>query len=116
MTTTEILDVVRASSSWEQLKKYGVMLSDNEWRFPAPSSEPVIICVQDVVDGYNQYQGDENALKSWASFLLAASDLISFQRIEDGPNGDQVIGALWDVAFGVPGASAKLQTALGRRD
>jgi hypothetical protein len=54
----------------------------------------------DVAVGLSKYLSKGEQLREWGTFLLGAANVVSFERLEHEDDGDAVLGALWDVAFG----------------
>jgi hypothetical protein len=75
-----------------------------------PSPFVVSPTVADIVQGLLTYQHDPTTLQRWALFLIAAS-CVDFDRLEAHPDGDLVIGAIWDASFEGRVDSAVLETA-----
>ena len=97
--TQTILNVVRGVEPWQALEKMGIQRNGSHWSFPLYSNS-VLITMNDLIMGFKHYTYDKQALQEWATFMLLASDLISFDTIESDPRFDDIMGALWDISFG----------------
>lgn len=94
-----VLNVVRGIDHWTVLRKIGVSYNENTWFFDSYPN-PVSIEVNDLFMGFKNYSKDKLALQEWATFMLAASNLISFEVLENDLQGDKLLNALWDASFG----------------
>ena len=97
MNNQTILDVVRGYSSWSELQRFGVTHRDDVWSFPAYPS-PIEVCGADILEGFKQHASRPAELREWASFLLAAASLVSFDSVEKENGGELHIERLWEVA------------------
>ena len=98
MSTKSVFNVVHGLEPWTVLRKYGVCHHGNTWTF-APSLVEVSVTADDLITGFKNYANDKSALREWAMFILAASNLISFDALEEDPRGDRLLEALWQAAF-----------------
>jgi hypothetical protein len=93
MNTQAILNVVRGIESWKVLKEMGVQRNGNTWTLE-PYADPVLITANDLIMRFKKYSQINLALREWATFLLVASTLISFDALEEDPRADELPGAL----------------------
>ena len=104
MTTTKaaILDVVRGKTEWASLLDYGVNMrhfpNERRWEFDAYDGDPVVVTEPDVVEGINRRIADRRLIAEWAQFILAASDLIDVEKLNDSEGG--VLDCLWEISEG----------------
>ena len=94
-----ILNVVRGTEPWTVLKKLGVYRNRDTWHFE-PYSTPVLITADDLIAGFRSHSSNQSALREWAAFVLAASNLISFNALEEDMRGECLLDELWRAAFG----------------
>jgi hypothetical protein len=99
MSTQSILNVVRGIEPWKVLRKLGVQRNGDVWNFE-PYSDPVLITADDLIMGFRRYSQSKLALREWATFLLVASNIISFDALEDDPRADELLNAIWQASFG----------------
>jgi hypothetical protein len=59
--------------------------------------EPVRITVTDLSVGLERHVSSSPGDKEWA-FVVLAADFIDFALISDHPEGDRLIGQLWDLS------------------
>jgi hypothetical protein len=99
-----IIRVVRGIDRWTVLRPLGVMLEKREqgwkWTIPAFSGTPFEVAVEDLAAGMNAWQEDGEALREWAGYLLADTSYVSFDELQNRPNGDEIVDALWGLTFG----------------
>jgi hypothetical protein len=103
--------VIRGELPVAALEDVGIHMTFTESSATAEPS-PVVVSptVADIVQGLLIYQHDPIALQRWALFLMAAS-CVDFDRLEAHPEGDLVIGAIWDASFEGRVDGAVLETA-----
>lgn len=95
----DILAIVRGESSWEILRSSGVSQQEDHWIFPPSKIDPVEIHVSDLKAGILKHSTNKEKAIEWAKFILSASDLVSFDKIEGDPEGESVIENIWDLAY-----------------
>jgi len=89
-----VLNVVRGLKAPSTLVKYGIAKHGDTWSFPL-CDDPVVVSMQALQAGLMAVKEHRELAREWASFLLAASNVISFEQIEDEPEGEQLIELLW---------------------
>lgn len=99
---TQLLRVVRGEFRWTELQaglaeKRGSL----EWFFPPANFPPIMPTPRDVARGIKTLATHPKELSEWASFVLAASPLLSLEKLEGSPEGEFLLEALWDIAGGV---------------
>jgi hypothetical protein len=53
----------------------------------------------DIASGLLVYKESPEQLRQWAGFVLGASEIIDLQPLENWPEGDEILSALWDASF-----------------
>jgi hypothetical protein len=98
-----ILSFVRGKSSWQVLERAGIYIEhkndgyeiDNPWQLV------VTIFLRDMAQGLMVYRRSPDQLQRWAGIILAGSSFLDFsEEFETTPEGDILLNALWDAAFG----------------
>ena len=96
-----IISVVRGDAQWSSLRDLGVSRdSANAWHMPAPICDIVAPSASHIAGGILKLQSSPNDLSEWASFLLAASPLLTFDDLTKSKEGEALLDGLWDLAFG----------------
>lgn len=97
-----LIQVIRGEAGWQTLVAAGIDVRHNHdrWEFSANASNPVYPTIDDVSTGFINLWFKSEELVGWASFLLAAAPLISLDRLEASPEGQELLEALWDVSSG----------------
>lgn len=98
-----VIDVVCGSAPWYSLTAVGVEIrrSEGSWSFPTPPPTSVSATLFDVARGFRAMRKSPQARTEWASFLLAAAGLLSFEELAESPEGETVLAALWDTSAGL---------------
>jgi hypothetical protein len=106
--SSQALLIVRGEAHWSSLQAFDCQIrrENEKWVF-SPWNGPVVSPeAGDLVLGINNQKRHPEKLQEWASFLLAASSIISFEKIETSVIGESLIDALWDLAKnGIPQGS-----------
>lgn len=101
-TAVALLNVVRGNDDWPILLEYAVDIRhiayENRWEFGVYAGEPVIISESDVVEGIKKKIDNKHSITTWAQFLLAASDLIDMENLNDAEGG--LLDCLWAISDG----------------
>jgi len=100
-TTSAILGVVRGNVHWRTLRTHGIdirLSGKNTWEFGAYSGEPVLVSADDILQGIEQQIDDETRILEWARFVLAASDLVNLDRVDDSEG--ELLDCIWDISYG----------------
>lgn len=103
--TTALLNVIRGEARWPSLQEVGfdVSRTDGEWSFGPPRGDPLQPSVQDLRQALTHLSSPD--LDEWASFILAASNLVDLTVVGNDEDGAEIIERLWDIAFSKsPGA------------
>src|SRR5262245_9646877 len=98
-----VLQVVRGQRPWADLEAIGVTITrqDNSYVVENRRRVTAVARAEDIAQGLLAYQRDRAALKEWASILLAGAPILDL-ALEDHPDGDVLLGALWDASLGEP--------------
>jgi hypothetical protein len=112
-TSNQIIRVVRGQAHWSSLQHLGfsVRREPDRWIMPPVLKNLVVPKVSDVAAGILSLRFKPDELREWASFVLAASSLISLERIDETHLGKNVIEALWDLSFGKDATEELIQLA-----
>lgn len=96
----QIRRVVRGEVNWGSLRGAETTIEhlDDQWTFRTDCS-PIEVGAKDVATGLLNLQHRELELVEWASFLLAASDLVSLEALHGSARGESLLTACWDLAF-----------------
>jgi hypothetical protein len=98
-----ILAFVRGDRSWETLGRAGVYIEirgdgyeiDNPWKLTAK------VYPRDVAHGLLVYRRTSYQLQRWSGIILAGSSFLDLsEEFDTTPEGDILLNALWDAAFG----------------
>jgi len=108
--TQTILNVVRGLEHWTVLRKVGIWHNGKTW-FLGSYQNPTEITVNDIILGFKKYESNKTELQEWASLILCADNLISFDTAKDS-RFDDIVGALWDASFGEKIDSKKLEALM----
>lgn len=98
-----VLEFVRGRRHWRDLERVGVIVSfmDDGCDCEGAGSVVVAPSMRDVAEGLLHYlEGRESDLRRWASVVLAASAVIDLGGLEQHPDGERMISALWDASGG----------------
>jgi hypothetical protein len=99
----QILRVIRGEIPWSSLQNLGITgcKEPEGWNWTMPSFDSLVApTVSDIMTGLLVLQPKRNELFEWASFLLAASSLITFESLTQSQHGDSLLNVLWDIAAG----------------
>ena len=101
-TTNQIIRVVRGQTHWSSLQHLGfnIRREPDRWIMPPVLKELVVPRISDVAAGILSLRSNPEELREWASFVLAASSLISLEKMDETNLGKKVLEALWDLSFG----------------
>ena len=91
------MEAVRGLRHWDSLASIGitVRVGENECEIDNPSKQVVSVSPRDVAEGFVRLAADPQALRKWASVLLAGSAFLDL-RLEDDPYGQILLEGLWD--------------------
>jgi len=97
------LAIIRGEAPLSAITKMGVdIYSENGFYILNSRNFDVSVMpsAYDVAMGILRYSsGNKDDIRKWSFFLLAESGAIDFSVIESHPQGDTLIGALWDASF-----------------
>lgn len=106
--------VVRGTRSPLSLRDEGLAVHIIEDRVEVEGfpGAPIVVAVEDVAQGLVTLARQFQDLKEWARFILGASNVVSFdEQFERSDEGDALLSAIWDSAFGVRPSGAALEAA-----
>lgn len=101
MCTDVILGIIRGELPLSTLEEIGVNVIFGEQSCEISAELPIIVnpSAYDIAHGILTYLAKPNEMSQWALFLMGASQIIDFEALESHPQGDLLIGALWDASF-----------------
>ncbi len=111
------LQVVRGQRPWNELNDFGwfIYRTPEAWVFQEePLDPPVILSVQDILQGAENLARDPVMLQQWAMFLMGSGDYELDENTPE-PDHDLLYDALWDFAFGDIPAGMERLGKLGNR-
>jgi hypothetical protein len=99
--TKLVHDVVRGDRNATDLNKAGIRISryDDVIEIDNPQRIFVKVSSKDIACGLLKFQSSLSELKKWAGLILASSSFIDLEELDNDPNGDALISALWDTTF-----------------
>lgn len=98
-----IRSFVRGKASWRALEGAGVYveIKDDGYEIDNPRKVVSTAYLQDVSEGLLVYQQVPDQRRRWAGIILAGSSFLDLsEEFETTPEGDVLLNALWDAAFG----------------
>jgi hypothetical protein len=98
-----IIEFVRGKVSWKTLERAGVFveLKDDGYEIDNPWQVAAKVHLRDVSEGLLVYQRIPDQMQRWAGIILAGSSFLDLsEEFETTPDGDILLNALWDAAFG----------------
>lgn len=111
-----LLTFVRGERSWGEADVPGINVDFQRWSLneaPLAEANPVHATLADVAQGFQEHLGEPEELRRWAFVVLNASNSIELdEAFESTEEGEILLDALWDTAFGRPISPATRQ-ALG---
>ena len=100
----KLLRIVRGQDEWSSVRSIGLSLRKDPsgwmWTFPETSVASTSVRIDDVLEGAKTLRLNPEAIREWASFMLAASSLITFEEFEESPKGEALLDELWSLSFG----------------
>jgi hypothetical protein len=102
-----IREVARGERPWSDLRSFGMDLSPragHAYNLPPTS---VRVTVHDVASGFVSCLHDPTALREWAFVMETVP--ADFEAVEAHPEGEVVLGALWNASFGEPLSEAEIE-------
>lgn len=97
-----ILAFVRGEESWGVLEKAGIFIEikNDGYEIANPWQLIAKIHLRDMAQGLLAYHLASERMQQWASIILAGSSFLDLEEFELSPEGDVLLNALWDAAFG----------------
>lgn len=112
--STNLLSFVRGERRWGEAEVPGISVDFERWSLneaPLAGPAPVRATLADVVQGFQEHLGEPEELRRWAFVVLNASNSIELdEAFESTEEGEILLDALWDAAFGRPISPAARQT------
>ncbi len=101
LTPHTLLGIARGTRDWRVLERFGVRAALD--RLPATFEEPgglpfVPVTVDDLRAGFAILRADAYALRQWAQIILMCG-CFELAPVEDDQAGDDLLNALWDLAY-----------------
>ncbi len=102
LTPHTLLGIARGTRDWRVLEQFGVRAALD--RLPATFEEPgglpfVPVTVDDLRAGFAILRADAYALRQWAQIILMCG-CFELAPLEDDQAGDDLLNALWGLAYG----------------
>ena len=99
----KLLEIVHGKNHWSSEPNLGIGRRNGSggwiWEFRNKDIAPVLVIVDDLLEGARVLMPEPDALREWACFILAADTLIKFEDIEQSPKGLALIDVLWNLSF-----------------
>lgn len=112
--STSLLAFVRGERTWHESGVTGISVDFDHWSLheePVGTSTPIRVTVADVAQGFQGFMGEPEELRRWAFVILNASNCIELDdAFESSEDGENLLEALWDAAFGRPIGPAARRT------
>lgn len=98
-TDIQIISVIRGKAHWSSLNCGEIVIRKDGDQWIVPSLQEIIAPkLSDVASGILNLYPRTGELQEWASFLLAASPLITFDAFESSQDGEFLLNILWDLS------------------
>lgn len=101
-----LLAFVRGERRWHEIGVPGMSVDFDRWSLyeaPVGASTPTRVTLADVAQGFQGHLGEPEELRRWAFVILNASNSIELDdAFETTDDGEILLEALWDAAFGRP--------------
>jgi hypothetical protein len=96
-----ILAVIRGDLPLSALEEVGIhiIFENDSCEVRSESQVTVKPSASDIARGLLVLRANRDELRRWAFFLLADLQIVDFEFLESHPQGDLLIGALWDASF-----------------
>lgn len=93
---------VRGERSWRALEKAGVYieLRGDEYEIDNPWQLVVKASLRDIAQGLLAHRISNDQLRHWAGIILAGSSFLDLSEFETTSEGNILLSAIWDAAFG----------------
>lgn len=107
LTEEFVIAVIRGQLPLSALEEGGIHFCDadqnsgSERRLSVECASTVTVSPRpvDIASGLLAYKDDPAQLRSWASFVLSASEIVDLEPLEHWPEGDELLAGLWDASF-----------------
>ena len=108
LTEELVLAVIRGQLPLSALESAGIRLEvapqgegGNERRVTVNPEAAVTVAPRpvDIAAGLLVYKERPEQLRDWAAFVLGASEIIDLEGLDNWPEGDAILNALWDASF-----------------
>src|SRR6185503_19707212 len=95
--------IVRGERPWTDLRSLGIEFEVglSSIRILEGLTPPVHVDAKDVAAGLLAHSHDSDSLRDWARVVHGSIGLIELD-LEDHPEGDNLLDALWRISFGEP--------------
>jgi hypothetical protein len=97
-------EVVLGRATWRDLVAAGMDIRGipNGWEFGPTACAPIDVSELDLRAGITRQLETEDQGRSWASFVLAASDLFDLEAVsgQGADSSETLLEALWDISEG----------------
>ena len=103
VTEERIIAFVRGQVSLTDLNDLGLKISidDGIATTDNPFSISVTASIKDVAKGFLHHHENREDLRAWSRAILGASSFLDLSKeFEETPEGDALLGALWDCMAG----------------
>jgi hypothetical protein len=97
-----VLGFVRGELPWERVESLGIRMTRTDDGFDVSNPRQLVVeaRLRDIAAGLLCYRDNAEALWHWASIVLAASAFLELgEEIENTPEGELLLNALWDASF-----------------
>jgi hypothetical protein len=102
-----IRQVARGERHWAELRSFGLDFDPEAGRADRLPPIDARVTVHDLASGFVSCLHDSRALREWAFVMEAVP--ADFEAVEAHPEGEVVLGALWNASFGEPLSEAELE-------
>ena len=93
---------VRGELAWQGLLSFGVLIQieGSSIEITCDAEDAATIQLTDVVDGLLKWQSDPQELQLWAAIIQGAANFIDLEERFESREGEVLLEALWNAAFG----------------
>lgn len=94
-----VLEAVRGLRDWDSITSVGITIrvGETDCEIDNPSKHVVTVLPEDIAEGFVRLSSDPQALKKWATVLLAGSAFLDL-KLEDDAYGQILLEGLWDAS------------------
>lgn len=104
--SANLLTIVRGERRWGEAEVPGISVDLERWSLseaPLAEATPVHATLTDVAQGFQEHLDEPEKLRRWAFVVLNASNSIELdEAFESTEEGEALLEAMWDAAFGRP--------------